>query len=241
LIPELDPHNPDTHIVLREDDVISAGEARWFRKQLERIGGKNPHGQPNLKMIWGATHQDPMQVDKGIKYLDFIGKDGIQLGERRFIIEIWRSPEFLVRSGRYKVLSDSGTVKDFYFCKGCHAELAMSIDGPERCRSCGSVRNYLRQIREDGEGQLLCDFPAEGCYDYWLRLERANLTYHPPDDEILNIARALWAWELTPQNKRDELEQADREIARRQELEELRRPSGFVYTGAVPSHLIPRL
>lgn len=241
MIPELDPHNPDTHVILREHDVMSASELKWFRKQLKRIAGVNPHGKPKLQMVWGPTHEDPMQTDHQIKYLDFITKNGVQLGERRFFIEIWRSPEFLVRSGRYKVLHDSGTVKDFYFCKGCHGELAMSIDGPERCPSCGSVRTYLRQVREDGEGKILCDFPAEGCYDYWLRLERANLTYHPPDDEILTIARALWDWELVPQNRRDALEQAEREIARRQEIEELRRPSGFVYTGAVPDHLIPRL
>lgn len=241
MIPELDPNNTDTHVVLREDDVISAGEAKWFREQLERIAGKNPHGKPNLQMVWGPIYEDPMQADHGIKYLDFIGKDGIQLGERRFILEIWRSPDFLMRSGRYKVLSDSGTVKDFYLCKSCHTELGLGADGPPRCHKCGSVRSYNRQVREDGEGKLLCDFPAEGCYDYWLRLERSDLTYHPPDNEILSIARALWEWELVPQNKRNELEQADRERFRRQELEELRRPSGFVYTGAVPSHLIPRL
>lgn len=241
MIPELDPNNPDTHVVLREHDVISADEAKWFRKQLKRIAGKNPHGEAILQMRWGPTYEDPMQEDHGIKYLDFIGKEGIQLGERRFILEIWRSPEFLVRSGRYKVLSDPGSVRDFYFCKGCHGELAMAADGPERCRKCGSVRNYLRQVREDGDGRLLCDFPAEGCFDYWLRLERANLTYHPPDNSILEIARALWEWELTPQNQRDALEQADREMARRKEIEEMRRPSGFIYTGAVPFNQIPHL
>lgn len=241
MIPELNPHDLGTHVVLREHDVIDRSEVRRFRKELERIGGKNPHGRPKLQLIWGPTHEDPMQADHGIKYLDFVDKNGVQFGERRFFIEIWRSPEFLVRSGRYKVLSDSGTVKDFYFCKGCHAELAMVADGPERCSKCGSVRNYLRQVRESGEGRLLCDFPAEGCYDYWLRLERANLTYHPPDNEILTIARALWEWELVPQNQRNALEQADRERARRFELEEMRRPSSCVYTGAVPFNQIPRL
>jgi hypothetical protein len=237
-IPEYDLEKPETLTVLREDDVISQGEAAWFRRQLEKIAGKNPHGKPILQMVWGPTHIDPMSADKNIKYVDFVhGKE--QMGERRFFIEIWRSPDFLVRSGRYKVLSDPGTVKDFYFCKGCHAELSLGPDGPIRCPKCGSSRSYNRQVRDSGEGRLLCDFPAEGCYDYWLRLERANLTYHEPDNEALAVCRALWQWELTPQNERDALEQADREIERRQMIQ-LMRQSGAVYTGAVHPNLIPR-
>jgi hypothetical protein len=77
----------------------------------------------------------------------------------------------------------------------------------------------MRQSRKAGEGQLLQPFPSEGCYDYWLRLERANLTYHPPDGEALEVIRALWEWEQTPQNQRDALEQANREIERRQMIQ----------------------
>lgn len=175
-IPEYDLQNTDSLTVLTESDV---GDARWFRKELIRIAGKNPHGRGNLELRWGPTYEDPMAVDRNIKYLDF-SHEGVQLGERRWFIEIWRSPEFLEKSGRYKVL---GTAED---------------------------------------GQLLKEFPVEGCYDYWLRLERANLTYHPLDDEAVQVCRALWQWEQTPQNVRDALEQADREHERRQAIKEKR-------------------
>ena len=159
---------------LSEDDVISAGEAKWFRKQLVKIAGKNPHGKPNLQMVWGVTHTDPMQIGDYIKYEDF-REDDKQYGERRWIIEIWRSPEFLAKSGRYQETKDPDT----------------------------------------GE-TLLREVSPEGCYDYWLRLERANFTYHPPDNEALEVIKALWEWESLPQNQRDALEQADRERERRE-------------------------
>ncbi len=87
-----------------------------------------------------------------------------------------------------------------------------------KCEACGSSRSRTELIRESGGGDLLKPFPSEGCYDYWLRLEHADLTYHPLNTQAINVAKALWEWELKPQNERDALEQADREIARRQEI-----------------------
>lgn len=234
LVPEYDLNNP---VLLVEDDVISQGEAKWFRRELERIAGKNPHG-PNLVLRWGPTYEDPMPTMKAIKYQDFTDADGKVWGERRWFIEIWRSPQFLVRSGRYKVLHDPDDLEEFYFCKGCDAELGKTE--PTQCK-CGSTRTYLRQIRSAGVGKLLKDFPREGCYDYWLRLERANFTYHPLDRQALQVTRALWEWELRPQNERDALEQADREIERRQMILEQRRQSGrapqFGSELILPAHL----
>lgn len=180
-VPEYDPNSPT---IITESDV-SNSEVQWFRKQIERVAGKNPHGKPILTLVWGVTHLDPMSAVGSIKYLDFIHR-GEQYGERRWFIEIWRSPEFLNRSGRYQI-----------------------------------------EARQDEDGtKLLESFPREGCYDYWLRLERMNLTYHPPDGEVLQVVRALWAWEQMPQNKRDELEQADRELQRRAMILAQRQQSG---------------
>lgn len=228
-VPEYDLNNP---VILTESDVISAGELQWFKRGLERIAGKNPFGKNVLEVRWGPIFKDEMSIDADtIKYLDFC-KNGQQYGERRFILEIWRSPEFLERSGRYKVISDSDTVTERYFCKACETEIVTAPDALEYwgavppCGNCGSVRSRTELIREAGAGQLLQEFPRQGCYDYWLRLERMNLTYHPPDDEALQVVRALWAWEQMPQNKRDELEQADRELERRAAILAQRQHSG---------------
>jgi hypothetical protein len=245
-VPEYDLTRPSTLTVLNESDVISDGEAKWFRRELQRIAGKSRFGEPNLVMRWGPTYEDPMQADKVIKYLDF-GFAGEQLGERRWIIEIWRSPEFLKRSGRYQTLIAPDVVQEFYFCKGCDAEIICSretlafLGSVPPCDKCGSKRSYTRENREAGGKRLLNQFPSDGCYDYWLRLERADLTYHPPDNEALEVARALWQWELTPQNERDSLEQADREIERRQVIQwQRQQQGGAIYTGAVHPQFIPR-
>jgi len=85
-------------------------------------------------------------------------------------------------------------------------------------------RSGRYQLRYDDDGTtLLKSIPSEGCWDYWLRLERANLTYHPPDAEALEVIRALWQWEQMPQSQRDDLERADREQERRQLIEARRR------------------
>lgn len=206
-VPEYDLDKESTLTVLREDDVISPGEAKWFRKELERLAGKTLTGQPRLRMVWGPTHHDPMSTDPdAIKYLD-INHRGVQLGERRWFIEIHRTPEFLARSGRYQL----DTIQD-----------------------------------EDGT-KLLKSLPSEGCYDYWMRLERGivnneqvTLVYQPPDNEALAKVKEIWEWEQLPQNERDALEDANRELGRRQIIGEQRQRGGAIYTGAVPHHLIPR-
>lgn len=245
-IPEYDLTKPSTLTVLNESEVISSGEAKWFRRELERIAGKNRFGGPNLQMVWGATHEDPMQADKIVKYLDF-GFAREQLGERRFIIEIWRSPEFLRRSGRYQTLIAPDVVQEFHFCRACETEIECTPETLEvlgsvpPCSKCGSKRSRTETVRESGGKRLLNEFPSEGCYDYWLRLERANLTYHPPDNEALMVIKGLWEWELTPQNERDALEQSDREIERRQMISMMRQQGrGAIYTGAIHPQLIPR-
>lgn len=210
--------------ILTEDDVCSPSETKWFCRQLDKLAGKNRFGGPNLALRWGVTYIDPMSADEtAIKYLDCV-QFGKQYGERRWFIEIWRSPEFLKQSGRYQHVAEPDSVVEFYFCKACDAQIKVSAEtlnhygAVPKCDACGSTRSRTELIRESGGGRLLKEFPVEGCYDYWLRLERADLTYYPLDQQAVTITKALWEWELKPQNERDALEQADREIARRREI-----------------------
>ena len=236
----------ETPQVLQESDVISVGEARTFRKKLIRIAGKNPHGRGKLELRWGPTYEDPMLAEPAIKYVDF-NRFGTNYGERRWFIEIWRSPEFLKRSGRYVQVFDVDKVTEFYFCKACDAEIKVSretllhLGAVPNCEACGSNRSYMREERESSAGRLLRDFPTEGCYDYWLRLERADHTYFPLNKDALRICKALWEWELLPQNQRDALEQAEREVERRQMILAQRQQAGrYPQFGSgliLPAHL----
>lgn len=229
-IPEYDLNIPESLTVLREYDVVGWSDTYRFREELIKIAGKNPHGRGNLELRWGPTYEDPMQSTPQIKYLDFT-HNSQQLGERRFFIEIWRSPEFLIRSGRYQTVNEPDDIQDFYFCKACDAELK----DPEKPCLCGSDRKRLKQIRTTNGQQLLKDFPRQGCYDYWLRLERKNLTYHPPDNEALEAIRAMWAWEQSPQSQRDALLEANREIERRQLIQAIRqqRPTRLHFSSVI--------
>lgn len=187
--------------LLTEDDVVSPSEAKWFRRELEKIAGKNPQGQPILALRWGVTWRNPMSTNPdSIKYVDCV-HGGKELGERRWIVEIWRSPEFLAHSGRYITT----TIQD--------------TDGTK----------------------LLKEIQSEGCYDYWLRLERANLTYHPLDNEALRAVQVVWKYEQMSPSERNAFERADAELERRQMILAQRQQSGrapqFSSGVILPAHL----
>ena len=96
---------------------------------------------------------------------------------------------------------------------------------------------YQLVTRQDDDGtKLLKEFPRQGCYDYWLRLERANLTFHPLDKEALTVCRALWTWEQVSPFQRDALERANAEQERRMELARLRQERRQNHFGIVPVH-----
>src|SRR5205085_7819924 len=91
-----------------------------------------------------------------VKELASVPKDKISipvysephLGERRFIVEIWRSPEFLARSGRYQQLSDNGDTLTYFQCRGCGERVQVpmgteNLDIERVCPSCNSKRVSL--------------------------------------------------------------------------------------------------
>lgn len=118
----------------------------------------------------------------------------IELGERRIIIEHWRSPEELARQRRFRpnMLRDHGKTYEFFFCKACDAQLMVGRDGPRQCQQCGSKRHYLRDIRIEGEGQLLRSLPHEGIYDFFLRLENQHGEPLPADGNTLRQIEPAW-------------------------------------------------
>jgi len=196
---QIDEYNltKESTLVPIHEDELNQEEIRWFRAELKAIAGLNPYGGQILELRWGPTWRDPMSTADTIKYLDFV-HNGVELGERRHFIEIWRSPEFLERSGRYQIVT--------------------------------------RQD-EDGE-KLLKELPPHGCYDYFLRLETRNLTYHPLDREALEVCQLLWQYEQVPQNQRDAMERADAERERRWLINHQRQQSSRVQFGVFPAHLI---
>jgi hypothetical protein len=150
------------------------------------------------------------------------------LGERRFFIEQWRSAEFLQRSGRFKQVHDSDNVSVWFACRNCHsivptAPETVNLDIERICPSCGSRRVSPVEHRESGEGRLLRDLPREGCYDYFLRLQRKDGSYHPPNQRALDSVRMLWNKNQRSFSEKDaeinQSRQRDQQAARQQRKE----------------------
>ena len=119
----------------------------------------------------------------------------VELGERRWIIERWRSQEFLAKSQRYTDTSarDQDVVKDFLFCRNCHSGLPRRTDGePEKCQKCGSGRHYVREARFEGDGKLLKTDTSKGTYDFFLRLENADGEAMEADGHALYLIAKHW-------------------------------------------------
>lgn len=147
------------------------------------------------------------------------GSGYVQLGQRRIIIEQWRSPAFLARSRRYSatMLREPDSVQEFFFCKPCGDEpLLVGDDGPDPCQKCGSTRHYVREVRETGE-KLLRSFPSEGCYDCFLILENGEGGPMPPDANALGWIEKLWNEQKT-KSLREQMSDSLAETAGQQEL-----------------------
>jgi hypothetical protein len=129
----------------------------------------------------------------------------VELGERRFIIEVWRSPQFLAASNRYTEAStrDDGESTEYFFCRNCGSELpAKPQTGPEPCQNCGSKRHCVQEMREAGEGQLLHTNPTEGCYDFFCRLESTTGEPLLPDEMALAQIGMLWLETKKPRREK---------------------------------------
>jgi hypothetical protein len=120
------------------------------------------------------------------------------LGERRFIVEVWRSAEFLARTGRYRDTFDTGERRTFISCRNCGGEMRETGREDERvCVSCGSHRQSIVEEREVFTEKLLNDLPERGTYDFFMRLERDG-RMALPDNLALREIREEWGRSLRP-------------------------------------------
>lgn len=72
-----------------------------FNTELLRIAGRNGDGQPLLKLVDGRREQVWVAGGWKLKYVGNTDEDGTEHGEEGYVIEQWRSPEFLAASGRF--------------------------------------------------------------------------------------------------------------------------------------------
>lgn len=160
----------------------------------------------------------------------------IDLGQRRIIIENWRSAEFLAASKRYQdeTRRDPDTKKEFFFCKACNAELVMGHDGPAPCAQCGSKRHYVREAVFEGDGRLLNERTAEGCYDCFMILENGRGEPMEADGHALELIEAAWR-KHTTQTMREQITEMLDDIEPQQQLmREATSPTNPFMAPAIP-------
>jgi hypothetical protein len=172
------------------DPMKESGDLKYLvaKKEPELRGFEFTDPVTGMTLFVETEKEVPPSIVAVPKY------EAVQLGERKIIIERWRSAEFLARCGRYRanMLRDPDKTYQWFFCKACNAVLTVGDDGPRPCPQCGSKRSYLRELRIDGEGKLLRSFPHEGCYDFFVRLENEHDEPLPPDRAALNMIEAVW-------------------------------------------------
>jgi hypothetical protein len=117
----------------------------------------------------------------------------VKLGERRWIVEQWRSAEFLQKSNRYKFTHDNGDAEIKVSCKNCGGPVrATGREDERRCVLCGSTRVSVVEFNEIKHERLLHDLPRKGCWDFFMRLETPEGKYRPFDGEALLTIEQEW-------------------------------------------------
>lgn len=128
-----------------------------------------------------------------------------ELGERRWIIEQWRSLAFMTESGRSAYTHDN--LPELVCCRVCDTPKAERGDA---CVECGSRGEY--ETKGDGR-RLLPDIDGGGHYDFFMRLEgrrpgcemcdqgvcadATHSTYRPAVGRYLQAVAAQWTYQQT--------------------------------------------
>lgn len=106
-------------------------------------------------------------------YLHIVPEDKIalplyeseELGERRWIIEQWRTPEFIDKSGRNDYDATHDNLPELLCCRRCQTP---KPERGKRCPECGETEEY--HTKGDGR-RLIAETRGEGRYDFFMRLE----------------------------------------------------------------------
>lgn len=150
---------------------------------------------------------------------------GIELGELRWIIERWVSPDDLETMGYFdESLRYQPTETDFGR-EAFHEFRAMVETGEDPEKALMRVENQvdrLRNLETDQELKTYFDpaWRTKGDYQFFFRLERKNGMYHAPDGEALEAIAAMWEYHQTTtpaQRLADEEEEKARAAIDRQQ------------------------
>lgn len=239
---EYDLDNPASWFVHEEPPCDPA-----FDVGLLDIGGTNGDGDPMLKRVWGGKYRskgilvfklcDTDSVLVGHQFRDESGEmcevvkledvpataisipiyRSEELGELRWIVLRWISPEDLKRLGYFDESlrhqgAESNMGAEAY--QEFRARVAAGEDPEVAFVKVENQADRARPLVADEEIKTYFDpeWRKNGDYQFFFRLERADGTYHAADDEALEGIRLLWEQDQsTTVAEREALIQAERE------------------------------
>lgn len=166
----------------------------WFERKLTALGGMNPHGAPNLRVVKGneVWHDRAEQVR--LKYP--VGSTPVEI----------KAFEYRLNGETFRAATLEEIPPDAMISQtimGCDelGKLRYVIErwtSPEELESQGRF-----QRRADENGQILLrDFPREGIYEEWFTVQTADHKFRELDAMVLEFCRYKWKFDQLPEDER---------------------------------------
>lgn len=192
---EFIPDNPETWKVYRAPHIDAS-----VQEALTRIGGVNPFGKPNLRVVWGGTEPSDTTEKHTLKYHCGYTKQDVQGYQYRDENGEWRKTQFI--EGLEDKLLIPCIVQEEV---GMPRWIIEKWISPEALRK--AKRFESRYAPGDVEPTLR-EFPREGIYMAYFVVETDDEKYRPVDEVVLNFIKRKWHYE---QNVSFEKREKDRD------------------------------
>lgn len=157
---------------------------RVFQMRLRMLGGRNPHDEPRLRIMWGpditrywqgkhipkyivAKAQQEKRTPEGVIYFE-----PVYYGYPHFFVEKWRAPEQMTQTG-----TDPERDWQQPIINRDRMGNTLELNIPEGLDTTRKVEDCI------GE------FPRAGRYDYFYRI---NPPFREPDDNDFELIQKRW-------------------------------------------------
>jgi len=182
---EFDPHNPETWRTYPEPDLHPR-----YQKELVKLAGLNPHGQPNLRIVWGATVKSDTAHDKSqLKYFCGYGLTEVQGFRYKGADGQWKFTETIEEIDPTIMLIPATERPQI----GLPRWVIEEWQSPEQLAQ--AKRFQEKQLDDDGNPILRTEIPAEGVYVTYFIVQSLEGNYRGIGDDVLDFIRQKYYFE----------------------------------------------
>jgi hypothetical protein len=176
----------------------------WFQAELNLLAGYSDRGQPNLRVEWAGNLLHDITEKPQLKYkavrvintgYNYVKTDG----------SIGSTPSM-------NLPSDARVPWEFH-PKQERIEIGRLRWVIEKHVPAHELRELRRfENLHDADGvKILRDLPAEGVYDCYFWIQRANGKFRDLDREVLTAIQAMWEYNITTSEAQKTLDDIERQ------------------------------